>query len=272
MSGRLEGKIALVTGAGSGIGRETARRFAEEGARVAAAGRRLETVQAAVSTLDGAIAIEMDVSSSRSVAAGLDAVVEQLGGLDVVVNNAGVAPVGTIADLEEDAWDEVVEINLKSVYLVSHAAWPHLVARGGGTILSTSSICGQVAFQAHVRYCVTKAGVEMMTRCMALDGAPVGIRANCVVPGFTRTPMLEAFLRDQPDPEAASRGVVGKVPAGRLGTPADIAGAFVYLAADESRWVTGTTLVVDGGTSAGLWEAPAPVSSPEPAPAARGAR
>ncbi len=107
---------------------------------------------------------------------------------------------------------------------------------------------------------------------MALDGAPVGIRANCVVPGFTRTPMLEGFLRDQPDPEAASRGVVGKVPAGRLGTPADIAGAFVYLAADESRWVTGTTLVVDGGTSAGLWEAPAPVSSPEPEPAARGAR
>lgn len=260
MSGRLEGKLVLVTGAGSGIGRETARRFAQEGARVAAAGRRLETVQAAVTGLDGAFAVEMDVSASASVTAGLDAAVDGLGGLDIVVNNAGIAPVGTLADLDEAAWDEVVDVNLKSVYLVSHAAWPHLVARGGGAILSTSSICGQVAFQAHVRYCVTKAAVEMMSRCMALDGAPVGIRANCVVPGFTWTPMLEGFLRDQPDPDAANRGVVGKVPAGRLGTPSDIAGAFLYLAADEARWVTGTTLVVDGGTSAGLWEAPAPVS------------
>jgi 2-keto-3-deoxy-L-fuconate dehydrogenase len=200
----------------------------------------------------------MDVASAASVAAGVDAGVERLGGLDVVVNNAGVAPVGTIADLEEDEWDAVMDINLKSVFLVSRATWPHLAARGGGgALLHTSSICGQVAFQAHTRYCVSKAGVEMLSKCLALDGAPLGIRSNCVLPGFTRTPMLEGFLADQRDPEAASAGVTGKVPAGRLGTPRDIAEAFVYLASDEATWVTGTTLVVDGGTSAGLWEAPA---------------
>jgi NAD(P)-dependent dehydrogenase (short-subunit alcohol dehydrogenase family) len=255
---RLAGKTALVTGAGGGIGRQIARRFSEEGARVVVAGRRLETVQETADMLPGASALSMDVSSAVSVAAGIEKTIARLGGLDVVVNNAGVAPVGSIAELGEDEWDEVMDVNLKSVFLVSKAAWPHLVERGGGALLSTSSICGQVAFQSHVRYCVSKAGVEMLSRCLALDGAPHGIRANCVLPGFTRTPMLEGFLADQADPAAANAGITGKVPAGRLGSPRDIAEAFVYLASDEATWVTGTTLVVDGGTSAGLWEAPAP--------------
>jgi NAD(P)-dependent dehydrogenase (short-subunit alcohol dehydrogenase family) len=258
MGSRLEGKAALVTGAGGGIGCEVACRFTAEGARVALVGRRLETVQETAAGLPGALAIEMDVTSAASVAVGVGAIVEAFGGLDVVINNAGVAPVGAVPDLAEDEWDAVIDTNLKSAFLVSREAWPHLVARGGGVVLSTSSICGQVAFQSHVRYCVSKAGVEMLSKCLALDGAPVGIRANCVVPGFTRTTMLEGFLADQPDPEAATAGLTGKIPAGRLGTPRDIADAFVYLAADESAWVTGTTLVVDGGTSTGLWEAPAP--------------
>jgi NAD(P)-dependent dehydrogenase (short-subunit alcohol dehydrogenase family) len=255
---RLEGKVALVTGAGGGIGTAIGRRFAEEGARVALVGRRLETVIDTARELPGAMAVEMDVTSAASVAHGLDEVLVAFGGLDVVVNNAGVAPVGAVADVDEEGWDHVLDTNLKSAYLVSRAAWPHLVRRGGGVILSTSSICGQVAFMAHARYCVSKAGVEMLSRCLALDGAPVGIRANCVVPGFTHTSMLEGFLADQPDPQAATDGLTGKIPAGRLGTPRDVADAFVYLAADEAAWVTGTTLVVDGGTSAGLWEPPAP--------------
>jgi NAD(P)-dependent dehydrogenase (short-subunit alcohol dehydrogenase family) len=259
MGGRLEGKAALVTGAGGGIGTAIAERFAAEGARVALVGRRLETVIGTARGLPGAIAVEMDVTDAASVAAGIDEVLVAFGGLDVVVNNAGVAPVGAVPDLDDGAeWDHVMATNLKSAFLVSREAWPRLVARGGGVILSTSSICGQVAFQSHVRYCVSKAGVEMLSRCLALDGAPVGIRANCVVPGFTHTSMLEGFLADQPDPEAATSGLTGKIPAGRLGTPLDMADAFVYLASDESRWVTGTTLVVDGGTSTGLWEAPAP--------------
>jgi NAD(P)-dependent dehydrogenase (short-subunit alcohol dehydrogenase family) len=257
VQGRLAGKAALVTGAGGGIGQEIARRFAAEGARVALAGRRLATVEPTAAALPGALAIEMDVTSAVSVAAGVARVAAVFEGLDVVVNNAGVAPVGAVSELSEDDWDAVMDTNLKSAFLVTRAAWPHLAA-GGGVVLSTSSICAQVAFQAHTRYCVAKAGLEMLSKCLALDGAPVGIRANCVVPGFTRTSMLEGFLAEQPDPEAASEGLTAKIPAGRLGTPRDVADAFVYLASDESAWVTGTTLVVDGGTSAGLWQPPAP--------------
>ena len=178
---------------------------------------------------------------------------ERFGGVDVVVNNAGVTIVGAAHELDEDDWDRELAANLKSIYLVSKAVWPHLLARGGGAILNTASIAGMWAIPADAAYCASKAGAIMLTKCMALDGARAGIRVNCVCPGFVETPMIQGYFADQPDPEASRAFAVGIHPLGRLGAPQDIADAFVYLASDEAAWVTGTALVVDGGLTSGIW-------------------
>jgi len=248
------GKVALVTGAGSGIGKRTAVRFAEEGALVVAADLRGETAAVTAAELgDDALGLSLDVTSPASIEAAFTAIVERHGGVDVVVNNAGVTIVGAAHELDEDDWDRELAVNLKSIYLVSKAAWPHLVARGGGSILSTASIAGLWAIPADAAYCASKAGAIMLTKCMALDGAKAGIRVNCVCPGFVETPMIEGYFAEQPDPEAARAFAVGIHPLGRLGQPGDVADAFVYLASDEAAWVTGTALVVDGGLTSGIW-------------------
>ena len=251
--GRLAGKVALVTGAGSGIGQTTARRFTEEGARVAVADVRGDAARETAGELEGAIAVELDVASRPSVEAGLQAVVEAFGGLDVVVNNAGVTIVGAAHELSEEDWDRELDTNLKSIYLVSKAAWPLLGERGGGAIVNTASIAGLWAIPADAAYCASKAGVIMLTKCMALDGAKAGIRVNCVCPGFTETPMIEGYFEAQPDPAEARRFAERLHPLGRLGRPLDIANAMVYLASEEAAWVTGAALVVDGGLTSGIW-------------------
>jgi NAD(P)-dependent dehydrogenase (short-subunit alcohol dehydrogenase family) len=202
---------------------------------------------------DRALGLELDVTSAESIQLGIDAVVGRFGGLDVVVNNAGVTIVGAAHELEETDWDRELAANLKSIYLVSKAVWPLLVERGGGVIVSTASIAGLWAIPSDAAYCASKAGVIMLTKCMALDGAEAGIRVNCVCPGFTETPMIEGYFRDQPDPEEARRFATSIHPLGRLGAPRDIADAFVYLASDEAAWITGTALVVDGGLTSGIW-------------------
>lgn len=252
--GRLAGKVALVTGAGSGIGRETAERFAAEGALVAAADVRADAAQETAAAIGGdALGLELDVTSAASAAAAVEAVVERFGGLDVVVNNAGVTIVGAAHELAEEDWDRELAVNLKGIYLVSRAAWPHLEARGGGAIAQTASIAGLWAIPADAAYCASKAGAIMLTKCMALDGAKAGIRVNCVCPGFTETPMIEGYFADQPDPAAARAFATSIHPLGRLGRPGDIADAFVYLCSDEAAWVTGAALVVDGGLTSGIW-------------------
>jgi NAD(P)-dependent dehydrogenase (short-subunit alcohol dehydrogenase family) len=254
MADRLNGKVALVTGAGSGIGRETALRFAQEGARVACADVRAETAEATAAEIGAdAIGLGMDVTVATSAEAAVAAVVERYGGIDVVVNNAGVTIVGTAHEMGEDDWDREMATNLKSIYLVSRAAWPHLVARGGGSIVQTASVAGIWAIPADACYCASKAGAIMLTKCMALDGAKAGIRVNCVCPGFIQTPMIEGYFADQPDPEASRVFATGLHPLGRMGRPRDIADAFVYLASDDACWVTGTALVVDGGLTCGIW-------------------
>lgn len=253
-TGRLEGKVALVTGAGSGIGKETALRFAAEGASVACADLVADRArQTAAEIGDGALAIELDVTSSSSIGAGLDELVERFGGLDCVINNAGVTIVGTAHEMPEEEWDRELDTNLKSVYLVSRAAWPLLVERGGGSITQTASIAGIWAIPADAAYCASKAAVIMLTKCMALDGAKAGIRVNCICPGFIETPMIEGYFADQPDPEASRAFATSLHPLGRLGKPRDIADGFVYLSSDDAAWVTGTSLVIDGGLISGIW-------------------
>ena len=251
---RLDGKVALVTGAGSGIGKETALRFASEGAAVACADLIGDRAQATAAEIgDGALGLELDVTSTASITAGLDELLERFGGIDCVINNAGVTIVGTAHEMPEDEWDKELDTNLKSVYLVSKAAWPHLIARGGGSITSTASIAGIWAIPADAAYCASKAGVIMLTKCMALDGAKAGIRVNCICPGFIETPMIEGYFADQPDPAASREYAMSIHPLGRLGKPRDIADGFVFLSSDDASWVTGTQLVIDGGLVSGIW-------------------
>ena len=236
---RLDGKRALVTGGGSGIGAAIASRFREEGAAVLTA-----------DVVDGDL--ECDVRSRASVEACIDAVVGRLGGIDALVLNAARPVVGAVHELDEAEWDDGLATNLKSIYLCAKAAWPHLV-ESRGSISITASVVGLWGSGGQAAYCASKAGAVMLAKCLALDGAKAGIRANCVCPGFTETPMLERFLAGQPDPEATRAWAAGLHPLGRLGAPRDLAEAFVYLASDEAAWVTGTALVVDGGLTAGIW-------------------
>ena len=254
---RLAGKNAVVTGAASGIGRETALRFAEEGAAVVCADRDAagaEAISASIGANGGtALAVGCDITSEPDVARLAEDALAALGRIDVLVNNAGVTILGGVAELSEADWQREIDINLSGAWRVSKAFWPHLAA-GGGAILSTASIAGVIAAPQDAAYVASKAGLIMLTRCMALDGAASGIRANCICPGFVDTPMFDGFLADQPDPESALARCASRTPLGRIGTPRDIADGFVYLASDDGRWITGTALVIDGGLTAGLTE------------------
>src|SRR5437868_2774276 len=238
--GVLEGRRAFVTGGASGIGAAVTARFREEGAQVVVGDLR-----------PGPDDVEVDVRDGVSVAGAVAAAVERLGGLDVVACNAGKPVVGQAHDLPEEVWADGIATNLTSVYLTVKAAWPQLV-ESRGCIISTASAVGQTPFGANqTAYCTAKAGVVMLTRCLALEGGSVGIRANCVCPGFTQTPMLEDFMAAQPDPEGARKAAAALHPLGRLGTATDIANAYVYLASDAASWVTGLALTVDGGLISG---------------------
>lgn len=222
----------------SASARPLLQRFREEGAAVVAA------------DLAGGD-IPLDVRSRAGVDAAVGTAVELLGGIDTLVCNAGRPVVGAAHELDEADWDDGLATNLKGIFLCARAAWPHLL-ESRGSVAITASAVGLWGSGGQAAYCAAKAGAVMLAKCLALDGAPAGIRANCVCPGFVETPMLERFLAGQPDPEAARAGAAALHPLGRLGRPADIGDAFVYLVSDEACWVTGSALVVDGGLSSGL--------------------
>lgn len=253
---RLRGKTALVTGAASGIGRATALRFAEEGAAVLCTDvdgdGAAETASQIESAGGRAIGVILDVTNAGQAASVTKNSVEFTGAIDILVNNAGVSIAGGVAELTPEQWDRVFDVNLKSIYLMSNAIWPHFKSRRGGVILNTASIAGQIANFGEAAYCATKASVIMLTKCMAADGAAHGIRVNCVCPGWVETPMLAAGFDKRRNPEAARAAIVSLHPLGRFGLPRDIANGFLYLASDDASWVTGTALTIDGGLTSAL--------------------
>lgn len=247
---RLENKAAVVTGAGSGIGRASALALAREGARVAvvdiqdAAGQ--ETAQAIREQGGEALYLRADVSSAEEVQGMVARAIEQLGGLDILHNNAGISVRLPVADQDEEGWDRCLRINLKSVFLCCKHAIPHMQAKGG-SIINTSSVTGVVGVRNRAAYSTSKGGIVILTKNMALDYARFGVRVNCVCPGFVRTPLMDGLVKD---PERL-RKITALHPLGRLGTPEDVAHAVVFLASEESSWITGHALVVDGGFCAG---------------------
>ncbi len=252
---RLGGKCALITGGASGIGRATAQLFAREGAAVAVVDldeREGQVVVGEIASEGGrAIFVRCDVSRADDCQRAVQQTVEQLGGLDILFNNAGVIRRADVLDTSEEAWDHVMAVNVKSVFLLSKYAIPVMTQAGGGAIINTGSGWGLVGGRNAVSYCASKGAVVNMTRAMALDHGAQNIRVNCVCPGDTDTAMLRNEARqigvseDEFLVEAAER------PLKRIGAPEDIAQAALYLASDASAFVTGATLVVDGGGLAG---------------------
>jgi NAD(P)-dependent dehydrogenase (short-subunit alcohol dehydrogenase family) len=254
---RLAGKTAIVTGGASGIGLGVAERFAQEGARVMVIDRaeeRLANVMESRLSKAGTVSsIVADVTIAEQVTNAVQETIAQYGEIDVLVNNAGAEqPQGGI-EIDEAEWDRQISVNLKSVYLVSRTVWPHFVERGGGAIVNAASMTSFSAFQSLAAYCTAKAGVLMLTKCMALDGAPYGIRSNCVCPGVIRTPNIEDYMARQADPAAGWAWAETSTPLGRVGEPGDVAAGYLYLASDDARFVTGTSLPIDGGLLAGVY-------------------
>lgn len=254
-SQRFAGKRCLVTGAGAGIGRAVALRLAAEGAAVVVADKDLESAEESASLLDSrGVAAELDVRSAASVDRLFAGLADTGPALDVVVNNAGIEILGDIEQTEPDVWDEIMAVNLRGPYLVSRAALPLLKnaakARGYATIVNNASLMGLVSSPGLAAYCASKSGLVSLTRSMALDCAGFGIRVNCVCPGIIHTSMLERRFELEPDRNEAYAVMQGRPPVGYLGHPADVAAAIAYLAAEESRFVTGIALTIDGGVGA----------------------
>lgn len=248
--GRLEGKVAIVTGAASGIGRASAERFAAEGARVVIADLDESGAREAAEAITGdggeATHVRVDVTRADDTDAMVSAAVERYGSLDVLFNNAGLATASVpVEETAESVWDAAMAVNVKGVFLCSRAAAPAL-RRGGGSIIVTSSIMGVRARPGYTAYAAAKAAAIQLARTLALEMASDGVRVNCLAPVATDTPMLGTFIGDR-DVDEGRSAFVSSIPLGRLALPADVAEAALFLASDESAFITGTVLPVDGG-------------------------
>jgi NAD(P)-dependent dehydrogenase (short-subunit alcohol dehydrogenase family) len=245
---KLEGKVALVTGAGSGIGRTTAVLFAREGAKVALVGRTQSKLEETARLIagNGAYCIPADLSRREEARRAVDLSAEHFGGLDIVVNNAGISRMRKLLEMDEALWDELIAHNIKNPFWVAQASVPWLAKRGGGAIINISSSLGIKPSPAFGGYAVTKAALQMMTLSFALEHATDKIRVNTISPAVVDTPIHETYL----SPEGAvqrKEEMARFYPLGRLGMPEEVAQAALYLASDEAGWITGSMLLMDGG-------------------------
>jgi NAD(P)-dependent dehydrogenase (short-subunit alcohol dehydrogenase family) len=250
VSGRLEGKVVVITGAAGGIGRDAAHLFSEEGARVCVADVSEEQGEAAAAACREAFFTPVDVSDPESVEAMLAATVERYGGIDVLYNNAGIMPPDddSILVTEPDAWDRVQAVNAKGVYLCCRHGIPRLLERGGGSVINVASFVALAgAATSQIAYTASKGAVLSMTRELAVQFARQGVRVNALCPGPVETPLLMRLFEQ--DPEAYERRRV-HLPMGRLARAREIANAALFLASDESSYVNGATFLVDGGLTA----------------------
>ncbi len=248
MPGRLEGKVAVITGGASGIGRETARRFAEEGARVCVVDLADEPGEEIASEIEG-LYERLPVTSPEDVQRVYREAAGRFGGLDVLFNNAGISPPDddSILETDLDAWQRVQDVNLKSVFLCCKYGIPYLLERGGGSVINTASFVAVMgAATSQISYTASKGGVLAMTRELGVQFARQGVRVNALCPGPVSTPLLQELFAK--DPEKAARRLV-HLPMGRFAEATEIANAVLFLASDESSYVTASTFLVDGGLS-----------------------
>jgi NAD(P)-dependent dehydrogenase (short-subunit alcohol dehydrogenase family) len=247
---KLEGKVAIVTGGGSGIGRATAKLFAQEGASVVVADYQPETGQDTVRAIQDsggrALFVGVDVSNSAEVGHLVQETLDAYGGIDILVNNAAVVLFGTVLDTAEEDWNRLMSINLTGAFLCSRAVVPHMIGRGGGAIVNVTSSTGAHDAAANsAAYVASKGGVALLTKAMAIDHAADNVRVNAVAPGPTDTPMLRRALTPEEIP-----GFAATFPMQRLGRPEDVATAVLFFASEEASFITGAILAVDGGQTA----------------------
>ncbi len=251
---RLAGKAALITGGGTGIGRAIALAFAREGASVALAGRRLEKVRQVAGEIEkqggAALALECDVTRSRDAERVVRDTAKKFGKLNVLVNNAGTLSVSTVDSISEEDWDRVMTVNVKGPFLMSRAALKEFRKAGGGAIVNIGSVLGLVAMKDRAAYCASKGGVTMLTKAMALDHAHENVRVNCICPSIVETELVKGLFDDSEQGQRLRKSRIGAIPLGRFGKPVDVAELAVFLASEESSWLTGVAIPLDGGLTA----------------------
>ncbi|HJY92632.1 MAG: SDR family oxidoreductase [Candidatus Acidiferrum sp.] len=251
---RVAGKAAIVTGAGTGIGRAIALALAREGAKVAVAGRRREKlgeVAQAIRQAGGeALVTVCDVSSEADSYRAVKDAEEAFGHVNVLVNNAGALSVSTVESISVEEWDRLMATNLKGPFLMSRAVLPAMRQAGGGAIVNVGSVLGLVAMKDRAAYCASKGGVTMLTKAMALDHAQEKIRVNCICPAIVETDLIRELFSKSEEGRRARDTRLATLPLGKFGKPDDIAELAVFLASEESSWMTGTAIPVDGGLTA----------------------
>jgi NAD(P)-dependent dehydrogenase (short-subunit alcohol dehydrogenase family) len=241
VSATFENRTVVVTGAASGIGAEVARLFVEQGAQVLAADLDPTNVPA------GAAPFEADVSLEADVNAMVDAALNEFGRVDILCNNAGIGSVHDVLGCSVDEWDRLFAVNVRGVFLGTKAALPSMLERGFGVIVNTASVAGMMGLRDRAAYCASKGAVISLTQQVAVQYAGTGVRCNCVCPGTVDSPWVGRLLDQADDPAAARERLVARQPLGRLGQPTEVATAILYLASDDASFMTGTSLVIDGG-------------------------